>query len=348
MKIMIPVSNIVPIQDDATKIYVSMTAIARSLPGTPQWHADRRNGIGASEAAAACGLDSYRQPRDLYEDKVNPTDEELNTIPIRIGHALEDLVLSISAEQSGHEIERPIPLFQSNRESWCLATPDGLTGGGAPVDAKTTVKYVARSMEILDLPDGSELPASAASWNLQSQQQQYVVGADIGWIAVMILDLREVRTYYVRRDDDLIRMMLAHESDLWDRIQRRDPPDVDWSHNRCDDLLRRLFRDVTVDHVVSASPAAAERWARARALRHQAKVLTDEADAARRVVLAEMGEAACMLLPQPEDGKRKMIKRSRIAETEVSYLRKSYVTAREVNAPPATINLWTASKGPDE
>lgn len=62
----------------------------------PQWHKARATYLGASEVAAICGLDPWRDAEDVYQSKQNPDREKLETgpnTPIWWGHKDEPAIV---------------------------------------------------------------------------------------------------------------------------------------------------------------------------------------------------------------------------------------------------------------
>ena len=68
--------------------------------------ADRRAGLGASDAPAALGLSPWKTPLELFLEKTGraaPVEEKLS---MRIGRALEPVVLRAFVDETGLAVTR--------------------------------------------------------------------------------------------------------------------------------------------------------------------------------------------------------------------------------------------------
>ena len=285
------------------------------LPGTGAWLQARRYGIGASEAAAACGLSRWMSPHDLYYRKRSDTQEE-PTERMEIGARLEGVILDIYAERTGRMLYRPVPLLRSREHEFVIATPDALADEPLCVEAKTTSPW--RRAAELGLEGTDEVPTE---WLLQAQQQCYVTGAQAVEFAVLVE--RKLHTYRVERDDELIEQMVEAERKLWERIQNGDPPPVDPSHPGAIESLRSLYRRINQETV--ELPQEAVAWIEERIrLKEELNALQRQYDQLTAKLMAAMGEAAVGVTP---DGKYRL-KRYEVKPSKVSYERKGYVALR--------------------
>jgi putative phage-type endonuclease len=85
----------------------------------------RKNGLGSSDIAVACGLNPWRFPINLYSDKIDKiVREEIKNWKAKIGHQVEQPIAEDWAEQLG--IVRLIPgeTMVHPSEPWIMATPD--------------------------------------------------------------------------------------------------------------------------------------------------------------------------------------------------------------------------------
>lgn len=108
------------------------------------WEADRRNYIGASDAAAVLGLSPWATPIDVWLQKTGRGAPKPQTIATRRGAALEDLIGQLWSERAGLPIWKwkagtvPHPDLPH-----VAATPDFLVWHGL-VECKDVGQYVAR------------------------------------------------------------------------------------------------------------------------------------------------------------------------------------------------------------
>ena len=87
----------------------------------------RRRGLGSSDIAAVAGLNPWRKPIDVYLEKTGRAEASVPTMRTRVGHALEERIAELYAEDLGyvlHETMLPGTTVVSEAEPWLVATPD--------------------------------------------------------------------------------------------------------------------------------------------------------------------------------------------------------------------------------
>ena len=95
---------------------------------TPEQLALRKQYIGASEAAAACGLSPWCTPYELWADKTSDEITERDSARMEWGRRLESVVLHKYAEglADASVLEAPCLFRVSEQYPWMGCTPDGL------------------------------------------------------------------------------------------------------------------------------------------------------------------------------------------------------------------------------
>lgn len=253
---------------------------------TPEWLAERQNGIGASEAAAACGLDPYRQPLDLFLAKRGRiVEEEEPTDAQRLGHALEPVVLSEYEHRTGIKVAIPPGMFRSVERPWQFASLDGIamTDKPFPLNAKTTTW---RSRHEFGDDGTDDLPEA---YLLQAQQEMDVYGADVAQYPVLF-DARHLRIYTIERHDVLIGNIRECTKELWERIQNGDPPEPHWEHPGVLDTVKRAHA-INKGKVIELSPELTEAWRHIKAMKDQIKEMEEAVDRQKAVLLHQLGDA---------------------------------------------------------
>lgn len=195
-----------------------------------EWLAERRNGIGASDAAAILGVSPFKSALNVYVDKIGidePDEEE--TEAQEWGHRLEP-VIAAKYQQTVH---RPVWSLGDNHIvthpdlPWCRATPDRMTAmdpgaSGYPVAP-------AEGEGVLELKTASFfkkdewLEEPPLEYQVQVQHQLAVTGKQWGSIAVLIGGQR-FKWADIKRHDAFIAKLLEAEEAFWLRVLRRDPP----------------------------------------------------------------------------------------------------------------------------
>lgn len=191
-----------------------MSTVARTIDdgNREAWLAERQTGIGASEAAAALGLDPYTTPLALWAIKRGIVPPFEGNEATRWGHRLQPLVLDAYAEQTGRTIEGVEQFARSADRPHLFATIDALDSDGDVVEVKTTSRRLGDG-----LPDG---------WLVQVQQQMYVHGRDRAVLAVLQGGNR-LTTHVAERDAQVLDAILPRLDAFWASVADEDaePPE---------------------------------------------------------------------------------------------------------------------------
>jgi len=105
---------VIPDLDPFAQLGAGVVRFDLAPQGSPDWVAQRRDAIGASECAAITGVSPYRSEADVRHAKAHP--DALDTYPIRRGHHLEPFLLA--------EWQRWHPDAQLYRCPWPVEHPD--------------------------------------------------------------------------------------------------------------------------------------------------------------------------------------------------------------------------------
>ena len=289
-----------------------------AMSGTPKWLAARPFSIGSSEAAGACGLSSYTTPLHIYARKTGELAETEDNDAMWWGRKLEPIILERWLEKSGRKVlQYPCPMFRRDGFAFQTATPDAILYGGEGVEIKSTTWRRAGE---LGAEGTDEAPAE---WVLQCQQAMAVCDLNAMYLVVLI-DKDRIWEGRVERNEALIERITAAEAELWDRIQRRDPPEPSWQHDATPDLVKALSKAVN-DEVVELPVEIETLWGRQQELAQQIKSLETERELCRSKVAFALGNAGTGV------GESIQLVRSMVKEAVVpSFVRKGYVTIREV------------------
>lgn len=236
----------------------ALTGRAVAYPTFDAWLEARRNGIGASDAAAILGVNPWTSPFALYCEKLRlrPSSRE-ETEAMEWGKTLEPFVATKYQQQTDRQILDPgrFTVRYADAPPYLLATLDreivGDSRGPGVLECKTCSAFKADEWEGGDAP---------MAYLVQLQHQLAVTGYTWGSLAVLIGGQR-FRYVDVERNDKLIARLLEQEAEFWDRLLRQDPPPVDASEATADLLAEIYPRD---DGHVIALPDEALEWDRAR------------------------------------------------------------------------------------
>lgn len=197
-----------------------------------EWLKIRKTGIGGSDAGAVCGLNPYRSPMAVYQDKVSEEIEYEDNESMRQGRDLEEYVARRFTEETGLKVRRSNKMYRSSIYPFMLADVDRLiVGEDAGLECKTASAYSADQWK-----DG----AIPAHYLIQCYHYMAVSGKRTWYIAVLIMG-KEFQHRKIVWDDDLIRDLTTIEEKFWnDHVVPRIMPDPDGSR-ACDEVLNQYF-----------------------------------------------------------------------------------------------------------
>lgn len=189
----------------------------------PVWLAERRKGLGGSDAVVLMGAGQYddETPYFVWLKKVEGYD--IPTTPVmERGHALEPLVADMYSKDSGHTLietgmwahpDHPVILGSPDR---IVVDDDGNWIGGW--EGKTTNSRVASKW-------GPECPA-----RFEWQVRHYMAILGLPWfdVTALVVDTWEVYHWRIERDMDKERALIAACTEFWRTyIEPGIPPEVD-------------------------------------------------------------------------------------------------------------------------
>jgi putative phage-type endonuclease len=216
---------------------------------------DRSKFIGASEAAAACGVSPYRTPLDVYREKLEGSDFEGNDFTW-FGNQLEPTIIKAYARKYPdryvwpNEVNTKQKVYLHKDIDFICATPDAffsdedvkhahLATGGFSGLVECKAFNPMRKKEFGE--DGS--PDVPIDCLFQCQQQMAVLGADRCDLAVLF-GVNDFHVYHIERDDKLIEQIIEIETKLWKCIQEKRPPQIDPGHKEAVASLKKYYRQM--------------------------------------------------------------------------------------------------------
>lgn len=185
-----------------------------------EWLKARELGIGASEMAAVMNSSRFDSAISVYARKLKVLTEESSTPPSEAaywGLRLEKLVAEEFTIRTGIPHEWFGLLIRSKTHPWALATLDA-RANGEPLECKTANQFL-----LSEWAEGAPL-----AYQIQAHQQMLVTGAERCRVACLIGGQRFVWTE-VERDETLIRKIVHHGAEFWQRVVERRPPEPDGS-----------------------------------------------------------------------------------------------------------------------
>ena len=186
------------------------------------WLEYRKQGIGGSDAAVACGISRYKSPVELWLEKTGQLPTQEAGEAAYWGTQLEPLVRAEFTRRTGIEVTHTKQLLQSAEHPFMLANLDGTCEhpdfGPCIFEAKTASAYKAKEWD-------NSIPEE---YLLQIQHYMAVTGYRGAYIAALIGG-NTFRWKFVERDEALIAVMIHLEAEFWGYVQDGTPPPLDGS-----------------------------------------------------------------------------------------------------------------------
>ncbi|WP_201595209.1 YqaJ viral recombinase family nuclease [Psychrobacter vallis] len=195
-----------------------------------KWLEIRKQGIGSSDAAAACGIHPYLSMLELWMIKTGRMSADIDESiegysPLYWGNTLEPMVAKYYQEQTGNKVRRVNAILQhpDPDKAFMLANLDYAITGNDEVqilECKTAGEHGAKLWK-----HGVPLYVTC-----QVQHQLAVTGKQAAHICVLLCG-HEAKIYKVERDESLIESIIEHERLFWQYVETDTPPTPDHSES---------------------------------------------------------------------------------------------------------------------
>jgi len=195
-----------------------------------KWLQVRKQGIGSSDAAAACGIHPYLSMLELWMIKTGRLHSHLDDdidgySPLYWGNTLEPMVAKYYQEHTGNKVRRVNAILQhpDPDKHFMLANLDYAIIGSDEVqilECKTAGEHGAKLWK-----NGVPLYVTC-----QVQHQLAVTGKTAAHICVLLCG-HEAKIYKVERDERLIASIIEHERLFWQYVATDTSPTPDHSES---------------------------------------------------------------------------------------------------------------------
>lgn len=257
------------------------------LPCEKTTQPDRTKFIGGSDASVILGINPWRTPLQLWQDKVTPRIEKIDPARQRVfdrGHRMEPYVVDLLRDETGLRIARRNERYIDKEHPFLACEIDAEAVSGENIEIKTVSPFKAA--------DWGELGTDSIPvyYTAQAQHGLMITGAQVCIFGVLIGG-DDFRIYRVERDDELIAGIRQREVAFWvDHIEPRVPPPA----TNAEDIARLFPRDLGT--AVEANEAALIAYNAIRELTPQLTELEQQIDAHKDALRAAMGGAARLTL----------------------------------------------------
>jgi putative phage-type endonuclease len=286
-----------PASDDAIALRVVLAILAvlatqvlgRCVLDRAQWLADRKTGIGGSDAAAILGVSPWKTAYALWLEKCGLVPEPEESERMRLGRKLEGVVADCYMEETRRTLIPAQPMVRSAERPHVFGNCDRWIALGDTVvgvwEGKTTNEARGGDWE-------REPPVH---YMIQLQQYMYVMEKPWGSFGVLIGGQRFI-WLDVQRNDRFLRAYLPRADEFWARVQNGDPPPATGGpgERRALDLL---YARPVAGRAVDLQPQAV-RWAEElEAAKRRAREAKADKEKYETLLRAQIGEATYARLP---------------------------------------------------
>jgi len=200
-----------------------------------QFLADRRTCLGGSDIGVIVGLNRWKTPYQLWEEKTGRRVDDADSLPMRFGTHAESFVASEYTRATGRRVERFNAMLRHPSapigghidrlvipEGKSRAAVRGRINTDRGLECKTTSSYVlGRDSEWG--PDGSDQVPE--SYLLQCATYLALTGC-AWWDLAALIGNHELRVYELRRDEELEQGIIEIADKWWtDHVLADVPPD---------------------------------------------------------------------------------------------------------------------------
>lgn len=257
---------------------------------TAEQRARRAHSIGGSDAPAIVGASPWKTPLALWLDKVEPEQQEmLDSLPMRIGTALEPVILEQFERETGMLVETCEDTLTDIEHPFLTGHIDGIVVDNGPRHG-VEAKWVSMPSDEWGVPGSDQVPPHVF---IQCLHYMMVTGWH-QWHVAVLFGSRDFRTYTIGRDEKMILALRKHELEFWQLVQERIAPPMSAPAD-----ARLLFkRDDGSAKIASPEiESEIERW---KHCKREEKAYAEMCDNIAIRVQAFLGESATLL---DHDGK---------------------------------------------
>ena len=241
-----------------------------------KWLAERRTGLGGTDASAIMGVSRFRTPVQVCLDKWGELPEQPDNDLMRYGRMQEPVIRQWYADTTGRSVTVPAGVVRHGKHPFILGSFDGLTDDGRLLEIKTA----SRGDEWGE-PGTDEIPDA---YMCQVQHYMMITGLPVADVAVSIAGKMPV-IYEVPADKEIHDLLVDRECSFWnDHVLKRVLPD----YQTVDDVSLKFRRSAA--RSVQADPGILATIKELCQVREAAKRIKTQEERLKLVVMAAMGE----------------------------------------------------------
>jgi predicted phage-related endonuclease len=209
-----------------------MERIPKPKHGSKEWLMERWRDdhghcvFGASDIPALMNASPYKTRAELFADKLNEPQPQVESAIFRRGNLLEKPLLEAASDFLNHDIYTPDCMYRDGR---LTVTLDGVDNSIQPeyiVEAKTTTRY--------SIYDQNDLPIE---WLWQGWAQQAVLECPNVWFSVLDRDLR-ISVVELPKNEVAIDALRLEAQIFGDWVDNNTPPLDEINNFSAEDIAR--------------------------------------------------------------------------------------------------------------
>lgn len=246
-----------------------------------EWLKERQCGIGGSDVGAILGVNKYKTPFEVYLEKTETISEVKEQSEAAYwGDQFEEVVAKEFEKRTGLKVRRDRKHYKHKEYPFMVANIDRrIVGQNAILECKTANQYLLKEWEDEEIP---------ASYLLQVQHYICVTNADKAYIACLIGGQKFIWKE-IKRDDELIEIIIKAEKDFWKLVEDKTPPALDGS-SAAEKYLRERFANVQEGTKVALGINYKEKIEKYLSLKKQIKELEQETKVLENSLKLEIGD----------------------------------------------------------
>jgi putative phage-type endonuclease len=175
------------------------------------WLAERRKGIGGSDAAAVLGVHPFKTTLELWQDKMGEAEEIEVTGPMKRGIALEPIAADLYAEETGRKIRKQ-PLRRHSEHEFMIANVDRQIVKGGDVTETAVLEVKVPGLSVFSKVKAGGLPDYMT---VQLMHYLGVTGYSWGSFALFNAERWSLIHFDLEADQEFIGTLIEKEEEFW-------------------------------------------------------------------------------------------------------------------------------------
>lgn len=316
-----------------------MAAIKTAEMERDTWLQERSKGIGGSDVATVLGLNPYKTPLSLWEEKTGKTKGSPAGEAAYWGTTLEDVVAKEFSKRTGMKIQRVNFLLSTGENGWMRGNIDRaivneqiaktvrvnkpekaaetglMLSTDVGLECKTANAFMADKWgpsQEAEIVSGNVVTEHQIPLYYETQIQWYmaVTGIETFYVAVLIGG-QDFRMYEVKRDQDVIDAIVSKCRDFWENHVLKDVPPAPIN---VDDIKKLYAKDS--GEMTEATNEEATDIGELRNLKEQIKSLKEQEEAVASRLIMAIGEKTGLTLGGKKAVTYKAMNTTRFSSTD--------------------------------